>query len=86
MATFLMLDNEEVENITFGLQQSLKQHRQEMAGVMRVRLQIAASGESQPANFKHTRFNSLIVRTNRLEKAIKRFDEASNSQDPPTAD
>lgn len=85
MTTFLVLDAEEVEIITFGLNESLRLHRQEMAGIMRIRLQKAADGEAHPGGWKQTRFNALILRVSRLEKAVRKIENAPNADDPSEA-
>ncbi len=82
MTTFLVLD-EEIEILTFGLNESLRLHRQELAEIMRVRMQKAADGEDNPGDWKQTRFNSLILRTSRLEKVIRRLDSTPSTADPP---
>lgn len=86
MTTFLVLDDEEVEIMTFGLNDSLKHHRRERAGIMRVRMEKAADGESNPGGWKETRFNNLILRVSRREKIVRRLDNAPNTADPAQSD
>ena len=82
MTSFLVLDAEEVEIITFGLNESLRLHRQEMAAIMQIRLQKAADGEEYPAGWKETRFNALILRVSRLQKALRKIEDTPNADDP----
>ena len=83
MTSFLVLDAEEVEIITFGLNESLRLHRKEMAAIMQIRLQKAADGEEYPAGWKETRFNALILRVSRLQKALRKIEDTPNADDPP---
>lgn len=83
MTTFLVLDAEEVEIITFGLNESLRLHRQEMAAIMRTRLQKAADGEEHPAGWKETRFNALILRVSRMQNALRKIENTPNADDHP---
>ncbi len=83
MTTFLVLDAEEVEIITFGLNESLRLHRQEMAAIMRTRLQKAADGEDYPAGWKETRFNALILRVSRLQNAVRKIENTPNAEEQP---
>lgn len=79
MTTFLMLDDEQAEMMTFGLALALQRQRQALAEIMQERLQKAADGESNVAEWKMTRFNNLLYRVSRLQALIATVDTASQN-------
>lgn len=86
MTTFLVLDDEQAEMLGFGLNAALRVQRQLMGEIMRERLQRAADGDENPADWKQTRFNSLLHRVYRLEALVRMLDGTPNTVDPPSSE
>ena len=83
MTTFLVLDDEQAEMLGFGLNTALRVQRQLMGEIMRERMQRAEGGDASPADWKQTRFNTLLHRVHRLEALVRMLDGTPDTVDPP---
>lgn len=86
MTTFLVLDDEQTEMLGFGLSTAIRTQRQAMAEIMRERLERAADGETEIANWKASRLNNLLFQVSRLERLARLLDTALGDTKPTPSD
>lgn len=86
MTTFLTLDDEQTEILSFGLSTAIRTRRQAMVEIMRERLQPAADGDKDPANWKVSRLNNLLFHVSRLERLARLLDTAPSDTKPTPSD
>ena len=86
MTSFLVLDDEQTEILSFGLSTAIRTQRQAMAEIMRERLERAANGDKDIASWKAARLNNLLFQVSRLERLARLLDTAPGDAKPAPSD